>query len=79
MLMGCLMYKHPYFCYHVFPVSLPDERALMVIGCIVYNYRRGFCVARSTILGNARASKRGTGNMVRSPRFFCVVTSINHR
>ena len=34
-------------------------------------HRRGFCVARSTTMGNARASKRGTGDGYRSPRFFC--------
>ena len=37
---------------------------------IVYIHRRGFRVARSTILGNARASKRGTGNRYGSHAFF---------
>lgn len=30
-------------------------------------------LARSTILGNARASKHGTGDGYRSPRFFVIV------
>ena len=30
----------------------------------------GFCVARSTSMGNARALSSGTGNKYRLPRFF---------
>ena len=33
----------------------------------------GFCVARSTMVGNAKASVRGTSNRYRLPRFFVYV------
>ena len=36
----------------------------------VYIHSVGFCVARSIRLGNAKASKCGTGNRYRLPRFF---------
>ena len=38
----------------------------------------GFCVARSTVPGNAKASMCGTGNRYRLPRFFrlCTLMSI---
>ena len=32
-------------------------------------YIQGFCVARSTLIGNAKASKSGTGNRYRFSRF----------
>lgn len=41
---------------------LPDHR-LVHIGV-------GFCVARSTVTGNAKARMRGTGNRYGHPRFF---------
>ena len=34
----------------------------------------GFCVARSTMVGNAKASVRGMSNRYRLPRFFRIFT-----
>ena len=39
----------------------------------------GFCVARSTMVGNAKASVRGTGNRYRLPRFFRGIAQTNSK
>ena len=43
------------------------------IACI-YAYRRGVCVARFDQSGNAKTSKRETGNRYRFSRFFILNT-----
>ena len=39
----------------------------------------GFCVARSTEMGNAKASKCGTSNSTDSYAFFCAITNAAER
>lgn len=39
------------------------------IRALIYIIGVGFCVARSTEMGNAKASKSGTGDKYRLPRF----------
>ena len=53
-----------------------SKQRWMPIGYVIYGtlvpftYRRGFCVARSDRLGNARASNSGTGNRYDSTLFY---------
>ena len=46
-----------------FAVAVDSGDAISIFGV-------GFCVARSTSMGNARASNCGTSNKYRLPRFF---------
>jgi hypothetical protein len=49
----------------------------MALAGVVYNISGvGFCVARSTVLGNAKASKCGTSECKNSHAFLCL--SLNH-
>ena len=51
--------------------------SVMALAGVVYNISGvGFCVARSTVLGNAKASKCGTSECKDSHAFFCL--SLNH-
>lgn len=48
-------------CIYISPLSIMHKNDLQT-GRMCYHIGVGFDVARSTILGNAKASKRGTGN-----------------
>jgi len=56
---------------HAVPFSLQKVRALLLMCWHIF--RVGFGVARSDLMGNARAFCSGTGNWNRRyPRFFCI-------
>ena len=42
---------------------------------LLYTIGVGFCVARSDLMGSAKASKSGMGDEYRLPRFFYVLLS----
>jgi hypothetical protein len=59
------MYIHPYA--YAFQRSVVKE----------YNHIGvGFCVARSTVMGDARASKSGTSNSTDSALFLCEIETM---
>ena len=58
---------------------LPTSDLNGTIG-VLYSIGVGFCVARSTLNGNARAKNSGTSMKVQLPRFFismCITSSIS--
>ena len=48
-----------------------------VAGVVIIRISVGFCVARSTVMGNAKASNRGTSDRYRFPRFFFICVHEN--
>ena len=51
-------------------VYIPPMLDTKGFGCVYISFGVGFCVARFTVMGNAKASNSGTSNRYSCPAFF---------
>ena len=73
--LGMCIYAHPLLLiWHLANVYVSN---IGIGGWCAFTYRRGPCVARSTVLGNAKASIRRTSNENGSHAFFIFVYNQN--